>query len=256
MEYIDINEINIENYYGFIYETTNNINGMKYIGQCKFNRINGWENYLGSGVYFKRAVKKYGEENFTRRIIYLAKTEKELDDKEIYFIELFNTVDSKDYYNVKKTAKGGDTFTNNPHKEQTRLLYKKIRSGKGNSQYGKQKTDKMIKSVKEANSKRIMVNGIVYDSLLDCCEKTGIKHTTLSYRLRSCFKQDYLFLDDNNNPISKEKPKVNKPRKKTKVKAYGIEYNSMRSCMKSLHVNNKKLKEMLDSEEYKEIQYI
>ena len=44
--------------YGFIYETTNKINGMKYIGKCIYSRQNDWKEYLGSGTYLKRAIKK------------------------------------------------------------------------------------------------------------------------------------------------------------------------------------------------------
>lgn len=44
------------NFYGFIYITTNLINGKKYIGQKKgYN-----DTYLGSGKILKLAIKKYG----------------------------------------------------------------------------------------------------------------------------------------------------------------------------------------------------
>ena len=45
----------IENPYGFIYITTNMCDGKRYLGQKKFD--NEWQNYLGSGTVFKRAVK-------------------------------------------------------------------------------------------------------------------------------------------------------------------------------------------------------
>ena len=49
--------------YGFIYITTNNLDGKKYIGQKSYSMPN-WKRYLGSGIYLKRAIKKYGRENF------------------------------------------------------------------------------------------------------------------------------------------------------------------------------------------------
>ena len=55
--------------YGFIYITTNLINGMKYVGQKQYDKYGRWKSYLGSGIYLKRAINKYGEENFTREII-------------------------------------------------------------------------------------------------------------------------------------------------------------------------------------------
>ena len=52
----------IENPYGFIYITTNMVNGKRYIGQKKF--CDGWKTYLGSGKLLKKAIKKYCKENF------------------------------------------------------------------------------------------------------------------------------------------------------------------------------------------------
>lgn len=59
----------IENPYGFIYITTNMVNGKRYLGQKSFNHGENWRTYLGSGKIFKDAIKKYGFENFSRNII-------------------------------------------------------------------------------------------------------------------------------------------------------------------------------------------
>ena len=48
-------ETTVENPYGFIYITTNMKNGMKYLGQRKFNQ--GWQSYLGSGMRLKKRHK-------------------------------------------------------------------------------------------------------------------------------------------------------------------------------------------------------
>jgi len=88
----------IINPYGFIYITTNIINGKKYIGQKMFRER--WEHYIGSGVYFLRAVKKYGKENFIREIIAIAYSKEELDQLEIEFINNHDAVNSEDYYNI------------------------------------------------------------------------------------------------------------------------------------------------------------
>lgn len=54
--------------YGFIYITTNLINGKKYIGKrkCTFNEYD--DSYLGSGKLLLQAVEKYGKSNFSREI--------------------------------------------------------------------------------------------------------------------------------------------------------------------------------------------
>jgi group I intron endonuclease len=89
----------IENAYGYIYITTNNINGKRYIGQKKFNR--NWKNYLGSGLLLAKAIKKYGAENFSKEIIDIAFTVEELNEKEMFYISFFNAHNSEDFYNIQ-----------------------------------------------------------------------------------------------------------------------------------------------------------
>ena len=47
-----------------IYKTTNLITGKIYVGQDSKNN----PNYLGSGTYFLLSVKKYGKQNFIKKI--------------------------------------------------------------------------------------------------------------------------------------------------------------------------------------------
>lgn len=94
----------IINPYGFIYITTNLINGKKYIGQKIFDRH--WKLYLGSGKRLKYAIKKYGKENFTREIIAITYSKEELNNLEIKYINIHNAVKSDDYYNI---SYGGGT---------------------------------------------------------------------------------------------------------------------------------------------------
>lgn len=183
-------------YYGFVYETTNLINNKKYIGKCKFSRINGWKNYLGSGLYLKRAINKYGEDNFKREILFLALDEEELNEIEEFVIKDSNAVESDNYYNIKYSSIGGDIFTNNPRKEEIRKMRVEQMSGKGNHQYGKKKTDKMINSVIKANSKKIIVDDVLYKSITDCHNKTGIGISTIHYRLNSDGFPNYKYYTD------------------------------------------------------------
>ena len=84
--------------FGYIYETINLINGKKYIGKHKSNKFD--TNYLGSGIALKRAINKYGKENFEVGIIEEINTNQEdLDLREMYYIKKYNAVKDKNYYN-------------------------------------------------------------------------------------------------------------------------------------------------------------
>lgn len=82
---------------GFIYKTTCLVNGKIYIG-----RHDGSENdgYIGSGVKFTCAVKKYGKENFKREILRYCNSEHELSIWEYVFIKKFRAQDPNIGYNI------------------------------------------------------------------------------------------------------------------------------------------------------------
>lgn len=102
VEYILENGLD-KKYYGFVYFTKNKIDTMKYIGQRKF--YHGWKGYKGSGDYLKDAIKLHGKNNFIRDIIAFANSEEELNKLEEYYIQKYDAVKSKDYYNL---APGGN----------------------------------------------------------------------------------------------------------------------------------------------------
>lgn len=110
--------------YGFVYETINLLNGVKYIGMHKSDVF---DSYLGSGKILRRAIKKYGKENFERKILATAETEEELAQLEIYYIELNHACSSKKYYNIHEGGYGGNTIKgySEEQKEQYKLKMKK-----------------------------------------------------------------------------------------------------------------------------------
>ena len=63
--------------YYTIYETINKINGQNYIGKHITN--NPYDDYLGSGKYLKRAIKKYGVENFEKKVLYIFDNKEDMD---------------------------------------------------------------------------------------------------------------------------------------------------------------------------------
>jgi len=91
----------------FVYMTTCMINGKKYIGKYEGKES---DSYLGSGKLLRRAIRKYGVENFTRTILERYQTVSETRLGEQYWISKFNAVDSDQFYNIASGGEGGNTF--------------------------------------------------------------------------------------------------------------------------------------------------
>jgi hypothetical protein len=84
--------------YHTIYETTNVINGKKYIGAHSTNDLN--DEYLGSGSLLKRAIKKYSKESFIKRILFVFDTREEMMEKEIELLTE-EAINNPNLYNLK-----------------------------------------------------------------------------------------------------------------------------------------------------------
>ena len=86
-----------------IYKTTNLINGKIYIGQNSTND----PTYLGSGLLLTLSIKKHGIQNFIKEILEECSTKDELNNKEKYWIEYYNSRDLKIGYNLSEGGTGG-----------------------------------------------------------------------------------------------------------------------------------------------------
>lgn len=140
----EVKESNIIEPYGFIYITTNLVNGKRYIGQRVFN--SDWKYYLGSGTLIKKAIKKYKRFNFKRDIIAIGYNQDELNNLEINYIKDYNAVTFNDYYNIADGGKSGNTYAGYSEKQMMNTKLKMSRNhadmkGKNHPQYGKHLSD-------------------------------------------------------------------------------------------------------------------
>lgn len=88
----------------YFYKTTNLLNGMYYYGVGHKN------DYLGSGKYFKRALKTYGPENFNKVILKWFESAKDAFTFEDRFLKIFNLKEDKNSYNLCNNSFGGNTM--------------------------------------------------------------------------------------------------------------------------------------------------
>jgi hypothetical protein len=99
--------------YGYIYKTTNLINGRLYIGQHKGLFQLG---YLGSGKLIRRSIKKYGKENFKLEVLAFATTKDMLNSLEIKHIYEYRQVFGKFLYNITDGGEGHSGPLSEKHK--------------------------------------------------------------------------------------------------------------------------------------------
>ena len=100
----------------YIYKITNLINNKIYVGQRITNNNILEDNYFGSGKLIKRAIEKYGLENFSKEILEVCIRES-INEREIFWINENRSMDPSIGYNIAKGGNGGDLLTNNPDRE-------------------------------------------------------------------------------------------------------------------------------------------
>ena len=129
---------------GYIYITYNKVNGKIYIGQHKSKKYD--KNYLGSGTLIKRAIEKYGVENFENHIIEWCNSKDELCKREIYWISKYNSFANTGIgYNLCKGGQFGD-ITFGMSEEQKELWKNKISQSSKGKKMSKEAKEKMSKS--------------------------------------------------------------------------------------------------------------
>jgi group I intron endonuclease len=138
-----------------IYKTTNLINNKIYVGQDSKND----PSYLGSGKIIKDAIKKYGESNFIKEILEECTTKEELDEREIYWINKLNSINSEIGYNL---ALGGNSpMKNRRHTDKTKIKLSLLWKGKKRTPENKEKLSKSKTGTKhtEETKKKISKSG-------------------------------------------------------------------------------------------------
>lgn len=167
----------------WIYKITNIQNNKVYIGQTirpiqqRFQRhINDALNNV-LNTHFARAIRKYGKENFVIEEIDKAQTQDELNKKEQYWINYYNSVE-EGYNETNAISKcGGNTYRSKTEKEME-VIKEKIRQTKIGDK------NPMARKVKRTN---ILTNEVdIFDTIIKCAKACGIQNgkTSIMTRLK------------------------------------------------------------------------
>ena len=207
--------------YHFTYQTKNMINGKLYIGRHSTDNLN--DEYIGSGKNLKRAILKYGKNNFAIEVLCFFDT---LDDliKEEEFIVDDTWCLNKNTYNIVKGGSNPIMFgeSNPSWKGGSSFYIKKGRAdvrGNKNPMYGKFHSNITKEKIKNANMgsvpynkgtkktieekerdiyaqktrKIISFNGVIYESIRDCARKLNINQGCVQYRVKkNSFPECYI----------------------------------------------------------------
>jgi group I intron endonuclease len=154
--------------YGYIYKTTNLLNGKMYIGK-HHSSVFEPEKYIGSGPILVKALKKYGKENFKCELIEWCDSKTQLDLREQHWIKILNCQKDPRYYNLAKGGDGGvgrngsdpTNYWSDPIKRQAAIAKTKVslkkyyeehpeaHAGKNNPNWGVKATEQTRKKISE-----------------------------------------------------------------------------------------------------------
>ncbi len=123
-----------------VYKITNLVNQKIYIGVHKTNDVD--DGYMGSGKLIKRAIKKYGVDNFKKENLAIFDNSQEMFQMEL---EIVNNLylQKTNVYNLKQGGQGGWDFVNNNISKEQRILS----TSKAGSWNDKEKRKKVWKTV-------------------------------------------------------------------------------------------------------------
>lgn len=161
-------KFDVDEWYGFIYQVTNSINGIKYIGRKNFRmrrsvKIKGrknrkityvksnWKTYTTSSKYVNDDIKMLGKENFKFEIIELCKTKGDLSFREVEIQWQLRVLSEKTddgewkYYNRSINAV---RFRLSSHSEEAKRKMSKAHKGKKLSEEHKEKLKGHIPQIK------------------------------------------------------------------------------------------------------------
>ena len=186
---------------GYIYKITNLINHKMYIGYTTQSIEERWKQHqkkakVFTNRYLYDAMNHYGIENFSIEEIEQCDDDSLLKEREIYWIAQLNTYyldDNSQGYNMTRGGDGGNTWTANPHQEETSKKLSKSLTGKKHSEetkklISKMKKGKHVKSIDEDALFLDIKNGL---SIQELCEKYQISEWTIRMRCKEKFNCSY-----------------------------------------------------------------
>lgn len=165
--------------------------GRKYIGITKQEPDQRWRNGKGykNNPYFERAIKKYGWENFEHIILFNNLTEDEANHLEELYIDLYDTTNPKNGYNLH--TGGRHHSISESTREKFRQACKGRFVGEKNPFYGKHHSQEALDAMRIRVEKYSLDGEYLetYASVREAAEKNNADISSLSKTCRGIRKK-------------------------------------------------------------------
>lgn len=230
-----------------IYKITNNINQKIYIGQS-IDIFKRWKNEIikPPNEYLKNSFKKYGVENFSFDILEEC-SEEELDDKEKYYISLFNSTNKNIGYNITFGGTGGkmpSDIIEKMKKTKAKNGYTKYWQGKKLPIEMKKKISNSLKEEKNPNFKKganlrkvvCVETGEVFNSANDVYNRFNSKSKNIHTAIKNnscCLGYHWKYLEEKPKILNKTTNEVFENTKDVFEK-YGIDRSALLKACKGV----------------------
>lgn len=214
-----------------VYMHKNKINNKVYIGiTCQKTKYR-WKDGRGyKRTIFAKAIKKYTWDGFEHIVLFDGLTQEEANNKEMELIQKYNSTDINFGYNM---TQGGETTSGFKHSEESKL--------------------KMSESTKITNQKcckKVICDGIIFDSMAKCADYYGVPHHRISSWINGLCKcpkkfvdMDLRLLDSDVNKIKTTPAKSNKV-----VICDGVKFETISSCSKKYNISPNTMSKWLYAE--------
>ena len=136
----------------YIYRISNKVNGKTYIGQHKYKRLN--DSYMGSGKRLWEAYRKYGPENFEKKILVFNISKREHADllEKTFIAAERKKVGRENCYNRADGGDGGSRgFKGKHHSEESKKKLSEANKGNIPGNKGKHHSEEAKRKIAESN---------------------------------------------------------------------------------------------------------
>lgn len=180
-----------------LYVHQNKTNGKRYIG-ISSNYRQRWNSdgkRYKTSTYFWRAIKKYGWDNFTHRVLVRNLSREEASELEKAYIKKFKTQNDKFGYNLTEGGTHAPPMLGRKHTEETKQKMREAALGRVISKEQRKKQSERMKGLlvgrlnPRSRAVRCLNTGEVFETQHEAAEAKGVLQSKISLCCNGLQKQ-------------------------------------------------------------------